>query len=97
MYAHNAADLLNAAKATYTVMLMQPTANCCTQGLGWVEEMLRLTVAPAVAETGSVPRIIHADELEFMDKAWWLAFEHVVVANDRWAALSQLHASFVNC
>lgn len=56
----------------------------CTQGLGWVREMLRLTVAPALPEGAEMPRIIHSDELDFMDKAWWLAFQYVIVAHDRY-------------
>ena len=45
--------------------------------------MLQLAVAPALPEGGAMPRIIHADEVELMDKAWWLCFENVLIANDR--------------
>lgn len=54
-----------------------------SQGLPWVHDMLHLTMAPALREDGSMPRMIHADELEMMDKSSWLAFENVVVAHDR--------------
>lgn len=54
------------------------------QGLDWVEDMLQLTVVPALPEDGSTPRIIYADELDLMDKAGWLAFEHIIVAHDRY-------------
>lgn len=55
--------------------------------------MLQLTVVPALPEDGSTPRIIYADELDLMDKAGWLAFEHIIVAHDRYVDAAVMHCS----
>ena len=53
--------------------------------------MLRLTVAPAAGEEGQMPIIIHADDLEQMEKSWWLSFETLLVPHDRYAKRAAPH------
>ncbi|KAK9799429.1 hypothetical protein WJX73_010108 [Symbiochloris irregularis] len=59
------------------------------QGLGWVHEMLYLTVAPAMdgggAEGWQMPPIIFMDDLDAMDRAAWLSFERLLVPHDRYS------------
>ena len=53
------------------------------QGVDWVWQMLRLTLAPAVAPGRDLPRILYYAPLAHLDQAAWLGFERALVVQDR--------------
>ena len=54
------------------------------QGLLWVADMIRLSLSPVLGSRGRLPPTLYGDDLEHLDKGSWLAFERLLVANDRW-------------
>ena len=54
------------------------------QGLLWVADMIRLALSPVLGSSGRLPPTLYGDDLEHLDKGSWLAFERLLVANDRW-------------
>ena len=58
------------------------SATCALQGLLWVADMIKQALAPALGGS-SLPPTLYADDLENLGKGSWLAFQHLLVANDR--------------
>ena len=46
--------------------------------------MIRLALSPVLGSSGRLPPTLYGDDLEHLDKGSWLAFERLLVANDRW-------------
>ena len=53
------------------------------QGLLWVSDMIKLALSPVLGSGGRLPPTLYGDDLENLDKGSWLAFQHLLVANDR--------------
>jgi len=64
------------------------------QGLDWVWEMLKLALAPAVAENRHLPRLLFYEQLDNFDTSAWLGFEAVLVVHDRCVRFGAPHSIF---
>ena len=53
------------------------------QAFGWLQAMLRISLAPALPHGADLPQILCYDELETMDTMMWLGMQNVIIVNDR--------------
>ena len=60
------------------------------QGLTWVTEMIRLALGPVLGAHGQLPPTMYGDDLGSLDRGSWLAFERLLVANDRCAVRTRV-------
>lgn len=56
------------------------------QGMDWVWEMLRLTLAPALPPGADLPRVIYLDDLEHTKLKRWMCVGTALLVTDRCAA-----------